>query len=362
MDSDAWACLIVTNATFKRDPFQELLKAVRVSLAIVVDEVHNLGAQNSRGLLPDNAKYRLGLSATPERWFDDEGTEYLQNYFGEAVITFTLADALSQKALTPYKYYPHTVELTEDESTEYHALSRRIAVLLNNNVDSIGERQPDSGDQQLEMLMLKRARLCANAENKLKVLLELMSEERKNSHILIYCGDGRVEAEGSPSDWSASMRQVDYVVKQLAQLGMKVNRFTAAEDLAERRELRDRFACGEIQVLVAIRCLDEGFDIPATKTAFILASSTNPRQFIQRRGRVLRRSPGKSHATIHDFVVISLQLQWNDSSEASDFGIERRLFAKELNRVNEFAGLALNAAQARLRLLDLRKKYNLLDL
>ena len=157
------------------------------------------------------------------------------------------------------------------------------------------------------------------------------------------------------------MRQIDFVVKFLGnELNMIVHPFTSAENMETRNNIRVRFAVGELQALVAIRCLDEGVDIPATRTAFILASSTNPRQFIQRRGRVLRLSPetGKEFATIYDFIVILPE----KTLSVSDFKIERALLEKELTRVNEFANLARNKNAALSILLELKKTYNLLNM
>ena len=159
----------------------------------------------------------------------------------------------------------------------------------------------------------------------------------------------------------ADIRQIDFVVKFLGnELNMRVHPFTSAENMETRNNIRVRFAVGELQALVAIRCLDEGVDIPATRTAFILASSTNPRQFIQRRGRVLRLSPetGKEFATIYDFIVILPE----KTLSVSDFKIERALLEKELTRVNEFANLARNKNAALSILLELKKTYNLLNM
>ena len=157
-----------------------------------------------------------------------------------------------------------------------------------------------------------------------------------------------------------SRSHLRYVVKTLGNdLGLKAHPFTSEEDIGTRNSIRERFASGDLQALVAIRCLDEGVDIPATKTAFILASSTNPRQFIQRRGRVLRLSPAteKKYATIYDFIVILPQ-----HLSYGDFKIERMLLKKELARVNEFADLAKNKHEANAELQELKKNYNLLDM
>ena len=347
-----YACFITSNASFAMEPFQNLLKSLSNNLLIIADEAHNLGAEKQICALPDHANFRIALSATPERWFDDEGTSAIQKYFGDTVIEFGLKEALAAGCLTPYYYYPVIVELTDEEADKYISISEQLSKLY-----LIPEKNRKAAtEDKIKKLLLQRARLQASAQNKTTRLFEIIKEKYlSESHLLIYCGDGRVETSDEES-----FRQIDYVVKTLGNdLGLKAHPFTSEEDIGTRNSIRERFAFGDLQALVAIRCLDEGVDIPATKTAFILASSTNPRQFIQRRGRVLRLSPAteKKHATIYDFIVILPQ-----HLSYGDFKIERMLLKKELARVNEFADLAKNKHEANAELQELKKNYNLLDM
>ncbi|HEY9652545.1 MAG TPA: helicase-related protein, partial [Coleofasciculaceae cyanobacterium] len=189
--------------------------------------------------------------------------------------------------------------------------------------------------------------------NKLKALRQLMMERLDTHHTLFYCGDGSVEGAVS----TECDRQLAAVVQLLgSELGYRVNTYTAQTPLTEREELRRQFESGELQGLVAIRCLDEGVDIPAVQTAVILASSSNPRQFIQRRGRILRPHPSKERATLFDMIVLPPDLG------RETLEVERNLLKKELKRLLEFADLADNAGQARVKLLTLQKHYGLLDL
>lgn len=199
---------------------------------------------------------------------------------------------------------------------------------------------------------MQRSRLIGAAANKLKVLRQLMLKRLHTTHTLFYCGDGVVDSATS----KRCDRQLIEVMKMLgADLGYRVNSYTADTSLAERENLRSQFEKGELQGLVAIRCLDEGVDIPAIQTAIILASSGNPRQFIQRRGRILRPYPGKERATLFDMIVLPPDLG-RDTLE-----VERNLLRKELKRFLEFADLADNAGEARLKLLNVQKRYGLLD-
>ena len=360
-DENQYACFITTIASFVLPPFQNVLDLVKnnnFKTLVVVDEVHNIGADIVSSYLPNNASFRIALSATPERWFDEEGTDAIQNYFGKTVVEYGLGDAIQDNRLTPYYYYPVVAELTEKETYDYLEISQKLSQYL-----CIPEEDRNSKTRELiKQLLMKRARLQASAENKMRMMFDIIREKyTKEKHMLVYCGDGSVNtSDGDYSDSETYIRQVDYVVRELGvNLNMKVFPFTSRQDAKKRVELRNEFAKGELQALVAIRCLDEGVDIPATKIAFILASSTNPRQFIQRRGRVLRLSPetGKEFAIIYDFIV-TVPHGYSDDY----FKIERSLLRRELVRVKEFASLAKNKYQALNSLREIKNNYNLLDI
>lgn len=348
------ASFFVTNATFCSDVFQDLIASLQVRTAIVVDEVHNLGAPKLASALPDRVQIRMGLSATPTRWLDQEGTDRLSRYFGPVVYRFGLAEALSHEppVLCPYRYVPILVPLDDDEQEQYIELT-----------SAIGRCMSDLDHQISEMgkaLLIKRSRLVASAKNKLPALRKAIQPFTSSAHCLVYCGDGSIEF-GDCDDSQNSLRQIDSVTRILGhELGMSVAQFTADTSKDERQAILGRFARADLQAMVAIRCLDEGVNIPEVTRAFILASSSNPRQFIQRRGRILRRSPGKTCAEIYDFVVRppnSLADKSAPGHEAS-----RSLIRNELRRVSEFASLARNAAEARQVLLPLLQKWDLLHL
>jgi len=345
------AVAIATNATFQTDAFQRLARELPETTLLIADEVHNVGAPRLRELLPDHVRYRLGLSATPERWYDDEGTEALRDYFGDVVYELGLEQAIKLGALTPYDYFPVVVELAGSELDEYIELTTRIQIRMGQAGAELGTDR----DPALEMLLIRRARILSLAQGKLAKLEQIVRPLARTDHNLFYCGDGQVEYEPAGDE----VRQLDAVVHLLGRgLGMSVNSYTAETFLDERDDLRRRFADGELQGLVAIRCLDEGVDIPETRRAFILASSTNPKQFIQRRGRVLRLFPGKEKASIYDFITVPPA----DAIGSEAFAVERRLVKRELERVALFARLASNGPQALAELESLRKTYNLLHI
>ena len=341
---------ITTNATLQTTSFQDVIRRVKASLLLIGDEVHNLGAGGLSACLPENAAYRLGLSATPERWFDPVGTDALVKYFGPVVYELTLEDAIKMGALCKYDYFPHVVEFDLPELDEYLELTHQISQLIGAEE---GELTDETENPRLKWLLLRRARLIAAAKNKLPALKSVV--DPSTAYNLFYCGDGRVQYDPAGDE----IRQIEAVVHLLGrELGMSVHSYTAETYLEERDDLRKRFASGSLQGLVAIRCLDEGVDIPETRRAFILASSTNPKQFIQRRGRILRRSAGKDIAEIHDFLVVPPPQIGTDEFYAT----ERRLFRRELERVVLFAKLADNGPQALKTLLPLRERYQLLDI
>ncbi|MEM7476697.1 MAG: DNA phosphorothioation system restriction enzyme [Planctomycetota bacterium] len=339
------AC-IVTNATFISDGFQQKLHSFPPNTLLIADEVHNMGATRARSKLPDAIPLRIGLSATPERWFDEIGTQAVFDYFGDVCVDLGLKEALDIGALCKYRYYPILVELTEDEQDEYLELSSKISRLM------VQAESIEDEDSPLAALLIKRARLVATAENKLVELRNLMNDKRDITQALFYCGDGKVDCDETENE----IRQVRAVSKLLGRdMGIRVATYTAETSVHDRKvRLRD-LESGTLQGLVAIKCLDEGVDIPSINTAVILASSTNPRQFIQRRGRILRNYPGKQDATIYDMVVVP-------PDSAITMPSERSLMEKELRRFVEFADLARNPGEARDVVWSLQKKLGLTDI
>ena len=354
--------LVTTNSTFAASAFQDLLVRIHVRTVIVADEVHNMGAQALQRALPGRVRLRLGLSATPERWMDEEGTHGIRDYFGEAVFELSLEGALRLRpaVLTPYTYHPMLVPLDEDEREEYLRITRQLGRLM---VDPTAE---DLSDMAL-VLLLKRARLVACARGKIPMLEQAISQYRDTNFNLVYCGDGRGEMESTSSRAVTGVpetevrRQVEAVAQMLGHnLGMNVSIYTAETSEEDRGVILREFCEGRKNALVAIRCLDEGIDIPQVRRAFILASSTNPRQFIQRRGRVLRRAEGKDSAEIFDFVVVPPLDEV--SAGTAEYSLLRRLVSREMSRVVEFARLAENGPQAQAKLLPILSKLRLMHL
>ncbi len=326
------ACVVV-NRTLQSEEFQKRLKQVPgKQLLFIGDECHHHSSQGLHDSLPQQARMRLGLSATPEHYFNPALTARIVDYYGEIAYRYSLADALRDGVLTPYDYFIHFIELDDDEADEYLELSKKISRLAaGKNANEV----EDTSDSALQMLLFKRARLLGNASNKISTLHQLLEKTKPAPFTLFYCGDGSTEIDSDDEP----LRQVDEVSTILYQLGWKVSHFTSRQPREERKKILDRFRTELLDGVIAIKCLDEGIDVPDCRTAYILASSRNPKQFIQRRGRILRRSPGKEISVIHDFIIKLPKGVCKDSE------LERNLLIAELKRVSEFGRLSLNEGE-----------------
>jgi superfamily II DNA or RNA helicase len=326
--------IITTYDTFTSNNFQDTIKRIKDPILIIGDEVHHLGSLKRQEKLPDYAKFRLGLSATPTRWYDATGTKGIINYFGDIIFKFPLAKAIQDGFLTSYFYYPKIVELTEEEVIQYELLSKKIGVLM-----SMGEDLAEN--KKLLKLLIKRSELLQTAENKIPTIINLLENISEISHTLFYCAPGQID-------------ELTLILGKEKHL--RVHRFTYREDHYLRKKLLQNFDQGILQALLAIRCLDEGVDIPSTRTAFFLSSSSNPREFVQRRGRILRNYPGKEHAEIYDLIVAPPHTIIKNSN------IERSILRRELQRFKEFAENSRNFNSAYEEIWELSQSFGIYDL
>lgn len=318
------AIIFTTHDTFSSEFFINKIKDIKSNLFLIADEMHHLGSSGySLGLI-DNYKYRLGLSATPEKYMDEDATQFLLDYFGGIVFTFTIKDALNNinpktklSYLTHYNYLPEKVNLNDNELKEYKELSKSIAIKFNSN-----------DNEGLESLIRKRKRIIDNADEKYGKLREILRKMDNPDHLIVFC----------------SPQQIDKVLDILKEEGVSPrHRFTSKEKniknkdfdgLTEREYLLKKFDKGEYKALVAIRCLNEGVDVPSADKVIIMSSSRNPIEYVQRRGRVLRRYKGKNLAYIYDMSVIP---DVKDSMSDS-------IITKELERLYDFIDTADNRA------------------
>lgn len=345
-------CFITTNASFVTKTVQDQIGLLSEDVVFVVDEAHNMGATNYRRYLPDNIKYRLGLSATIDRHNDESGTTALAEYFGKKCIAYSLKNAIDSQMLTRYYYYPVLTYLDQDELSDYLSITGQLAKTIHKKNGKVVLTE------RAKQLLIKRSRIVAGAKGKLPELQRQIAPHIDDKHILVYCGATTVRDE---DDADFGKRQIDLAADLLGNtLNMRVGRFTSQESAQERAQIREAFAEGNaLQVLVAIKCLDEGVNIPSIKTAFILASSTNPKEYIQRRGRVLRKFPGKEFAVIYDFITLPFPVNTIATQNSTIIDSTKGLIKRELIRMMDFADIAENPSSTFDLVYDLKHGFNI---
>lgn len=316
--------LVVSHDTLTDPQFMTAIGRIEAACVLVADEMHNLGSPSFLRNPPECFEYRLGLSATPVRQYDREGTSRLFAYFGPQCFAFTLEDAIGL-CLVPYDYHVHRVALGEDEMETFSELTEKIRKMS-------WKLESGAKDPILDDLLRRRRLVVERAAGKLGALGRILDlvDQRQIRYDLIYATDKDPD-------------QLNQVNDLLRARGLLFHQLTAEEtkDKAAVERILTAFQQGEIQVLTAKRVLDEGVNVPQIKRAFILASTTLERQWVQRRGRILRRCDliGKDHGVIHDFVAMP-PARLIDDPDA------RQLVSGELKRVEEFARLARNYGAA----------------
>lgn len=307
--------VVALNDTARQQAFVNQASRAK-NLLIVGDEVHRLGAATYRKILEIDATARLGLSATPERAGDAEGTAAVLDYFGGVIHRYTLRDALKAGALCEYKYYPQLVRLSPDEQEDWEELSKKIGKLVA-QVSNTTAGPTATQQDRIRLLTMQRARIAKKAVGKTPLARSVVTNNyERGQRWLVYCDD-----KGQLQDIADDLRNAG------------IDAYEYYSDMPGDKTATLRHFDENGGVVVSIKCLDEGVDIPNADHALILASSRNPREFIQRRGRVLRKAGGKSLATVYDAILQPESL--NDASGMS-------LLQGELARAGNFARDALN--------------------
>ena len=299
---------------------------------LACDEAHNFGSKSLRGLLPPFAKYRLGLSATPERWMDPVGTEYLMTYFKGVVFELGIREAIRKEILVPYEYHPRICQLTREETLSYIEITLALGDVLKGReffeLDEI-----DS--QRAGILLRQRGAVLGTSLHKQERFFEDFKSNIEKHQQLVYCAQG-----SSPvHEWMG--RHIEYIQRELSALGVSAPTYEARTSRSDRLSILNRFDQGSIPAILSMRCLDEGVDIPAAHISYFISSGNNPREFVQRRGRVLRRSPGKTMAVIYDYFALPMSVGNSTFAE-----IESSILKRELDRAFELADCSLNISEA----------------
>jgi superfamily II DNA or RNA helicase len=317
--------IITTYNTAASEEFNEEINRIRGKAFMIGDECHYFGIKSLINHRFHKIDGRIGLSATPARWWDDKGTERLREFFCNTIFEYTLEMAIEKGALTRYTYDPVIVELLPEEKQRYEKLTKRIIYLKENG-----------DEEELQKAYRDRSLVLSKAENKKGILYSMLRKKgiENIQHTLVYCAPGEINS----------------IVKSISDMGIRVHKFNADLSREERGEVLKAFEIAAIQLLVAIKCLDEGVDVPSTKVAYFLASTSNPREFVQRRGRVLRNSSGKTFAEIIDFIVLP------ENCEECTF---KSIAGKEIPRFAEFSRYAINQYEARSRVKGILSRYQL---
>lgn len=367
-DPEVSYIIISTYASYSRENVFDVLNGFdKRRVLVIADECHNMGAGSIVKRLKEIPYLRrIGLSATPERQFDENGNNKLRKFFGSEehyTYEYSMKEAIDKGVLCRYIYYPHLVKLTSDEMDAYLELSEKISRYFNYNTCSFDEQ-----DEMLKRLLLARKRIIHKAINKLAMFKEIIQkrfEEKGNlKYSLIYVPEGnRPDYIGSADDFDHTeeitddndaerlINQYTLAVTEIDR-SITVRKFVSGQQ--DREEILSDFAAGKLHVLTSMKCLDEGVDVPRSELAIFCSSTGNPRQFIQRRGRVLRTHKDKKIAELHDLVVVP-----EVSPNSNSYRMEQSLLRGELARVNNFALLSENPSYSEMELRGVLDHYGL---
>jgi len=338
--------IVTTYQTLSSDRFIQLVKKWSDNSLIISDEMHHAGAPVFQKGLIENFTFRLGLSATPSRWFDDTGNTFLGEYFQKVVFSFPMGKAMREinpdtgkTFLCHYYYKPYFISLTNDENEKFLELTKKIAQLFYIKKEGI------KNDSAVDMLLLKRAEIKKNAAEKLIVFEKIVSSEYdKLDHTIIFC----------------SGKQMSEIKQILHRYKLVFCEFTQHTKNDERDKILDLFSKGYkkggYDIILAIDCLNEGIDIPSAKKGFFMENSQNPIEFIQRRGRLLRQDKSKDHAIFYDFIALADFTKTNEQY----FELERKELQKEFNRYYEFARLSNNKMECLSKIKSIINEYALI--
>lgn len=360
--------IISTYASFARESVFDILNSFdRKKVLLIADEAHNMGSPSILKKLNKIAYLRrIGLSATPERQYEPEVNERIFTFFGakeQYTFEYSMEDAIKNGVLCKYYYYPHMVRLTETEMEEYIDLSIKISKYFNYSKECF-----DKQDEVLKKLLLARKRIIHKAQNKVAAFRNIMEERFKEKgdlkFSLVYVPEGNKPDYIEDSDIFDKSEQLDddavsdHLIDVFTQIVSDIDKYITVKRFVSGQTDRDAvlrdFATGKLQVLTSMKCLDEGVDVPRSEMAVFCASTGNPRQFIQRRGRVLRTHPDKHMAVLHDLVVIP-----EVGSACDSFKMEQVLLRNELIRVKNFSMLSENPSFSQIELGPVMRHYGL---
>lgn len=358
--------VISTYASFARDNVFSDLMSLSKKCLLIADEAHNMGSKRILDRIDSvgkRYKRRIGLSATPDRQFDEKGNKELRRFFNsenEYTFVYTMEEAIRMNFLCKYYYFPHVVRLCDDEMYNYMEISQKLGKIYRYNGGHL-----DLDDEIVRALLLKRRRIIHKARNKQEAFKSIIEERYKEKgnlqYTLVYVPEGikpdSIADVYDSSDEVVDDAEADKLIDEYTQIVMNVSKTTTVMKFVSgqknRESILEDFENGDLEVLTSMKCLDEGVDVPRSEMAIFCASTGNPRQFIQRRGRILRTHKDKKYAYIHDLVVVP-----DIGADCADYEMERKLILSELKRVRDFASLSKNLDYSYKELEEVLNFYN----
>lgn len=351
LNNDKNYAIILTYATFRSKNFQmifdELFRSEFKKITLIADEAHTMGSAGFLKQMPNYINYRIGLSATPERQFDEIGETALNDFFNSSspnyTYVFNMQQAIEKGILCKYLYYPKIVELEKEELDSYIEVSNELIKFFDS---STGKYQDND---YVNLLLIQRKNIIHKAKNKVitlnKIVKEIGAENFKRAFVYVPEGidPDYTKIDKATDQDSLNENLIDIYTSSLYDnFKLRLKKFTGKT--TDRELIIEQFKEDKIDALLAMKCLDEGIDIPQTKYAIFCSSTGNPRQFIQRRGRVLRTYAGKELAVIYDMIVKPV-LDVTSTNERLRKA-ERNIFLNELKRFINFAVLSENKSDS----------------
>lgn len=337
--------IITTYASFILPRFQTYFKRLPSTVMLIADEAHNMASPKLKDILPDiHLSKRLALSATPSRKYDIDGNIVLESFFNSSkpyTYNFSMKRAIDEGILSKYYYFPIIVTLTEDELEKYIEITKKLIQYFDSKTGKYKE------DSIVEILLMQRKRIIHKASNKLKVFRSVivkLKEETKLKYLFVYAPEGFEDLTWESIVDDEEVRLISRYVQILNEESPGTKSLSFIGDTKDKNVHLKQFEDGNIDILLSMKCLDEGVDLPRAEIAIFCSSTGNPRQFIQRRGRILRKHPEKHMATIYDMVVIPKFSSFSNSQE--HFKLEKNLIKSELERVIHFASMSENSYEA----------------
>ena len=345
--------VIATYDTFITKSFQNLISDVGENTLLIADEAHEMGRKKMLTNYPINIENRIGLSATIKRHKDEIGTNKILEYFNETnlndlTVNLGMQEAIQKGYLCTYDFYPEIVTLTENEQTEYNKLTKKIIKLYNSN----------SSEDSIKKYLIIRSKILQKAKNKLNKLRNIFLElknQNKTKYIMVYVPEG-LNNSMIESDLNEDKKMIDKYSEIISdEFNLSLRKYTGKTKYKDRKTILNSFSDGKIDALIAMKCLDEGIDVTRAEVGIFCSSTTNPKQYIQRRGRVLRLHKNKSKALIYDIMVKPRRI----SSDNNFFEWERNLIKKEIKRIKEFCESANNKYEALSKIEEIANFYNI---